>query len=190
MRVAQLGILVGPRGRGSNLAAIAAACRERRLEAEVAVVIGGDRSAPALGAARSLGLRTDEVAPGDRYGERLLTALAGTDVVCLAGFLRLLPEEVLEAFPGRVLNIHPALLPKFGGQGMYGLRVHQAVLEAGEKESGCTVHVVTPRYDEGEILLQMRCPVLPGDTPETLAARVLELEHRAYPEAIQKVIER
>ncbi|MFN3683119.1 MAG: formyltransferase family protein, partial [Fimbriimonadaceae bacterium] len=109
-------------------------------------------------------------------------------LVCLAGYMRLLPKEVLDSFPNRVLNIHPALLPKFGGKGMYGMRVHEAVLRAGEAESGCTVHLVNERYDEGPIVVQLRCPVLPDDTPETLAARVLELEHRAYPEAVRKVL--
>ncbi|HSI73564.1 MAG TPA: formyltransferase family protein, partial [Fimbriimonas sp.] len=90
--------------------------------------------------------------------------------------------------PNRVLNIHPALLPKFGGKGMYGRRVHEAVLAAGETESGCTIHLVTPVYDEGPIILQKTCPVLEGDTPETLATRVLQVEHEAYPEALAKVI--
>jgi phosphoribosylglycinamide formyltransferase-1 len=103
--------------------------------------------------------------------------------------MRLLPEEVLAAFPNRVLNIHPALLPKFGGKGMYGMHVHEAVVAARETESGCTVHFVNEHYDEGAILHQRRCPVLPDDTPETLAARVLEQEHLAYPEAIQLVLE-
>jgi phosphoribosylglycinamide formyltransferase-1 len=99
-----------------------------------------------------------------------------------------LPLEVLSLFPNRVLNIHPALLPKFGGKGMYGHHVHEAVLAAGEAESGCSVHFVNERYDEGAVILQKVCPVLPDDTPDTLAARVLVLEHQAYPEALAKVI--
>ena len=109
----------------------------------------------------------------------------GPTLVCLAGFLRLLPEEVLRSRP--VLNIHPSLLPKFGGKGMYGLRVHEAVIQARETESGCTVHRVTPVYDEGEVVVQMRCPVMAEDTPESLAARVLELEQQAYPEAVRRI---
>ncbi|HXH62363.1 MAG TPA: formyltransferase family protein, partial [Fimbriimonadaceae bacterium] len=112
------------------------------------------------------------------------------DVVCLAGFMVLLPVNIVHKYAGRILNIHPALLPKFGGKGMYGIRVHQAVIAAGEKESGCSVHVVTEKYDEGPILLQKRCPVLTDDTPETLADRVLDLEHTAYPEALKLVVER
>ena len=100
----------------------------------------------------------------------------------------LLPLEVIEAFPNRVLNVHPSLLPRHGGPGMYGARVHEAVLASGDRESGCTVHLVTERYDEGQVVLQARCPVFAGDTPETLAARILELEHRAYPDAVRRVL--
>jgi phosphoribosylglycinamide formyltransferase-1 len=108
---------------------------------------------------------------------------ARADLVVLAGYLHLLP--IPESWRGRVLNIHPALLPKFGGKGFYGERVHRAVLAAGERESGCTVHYVTDEYDSGPPLLQLRVPVLPDDTPETLAARVFEAEKRALPAAIR-----
>ncbi|MBI3292599.1 MAG: phosphoribosylglycinamide formyltransferase, partial [Elusimicrobia bacterium] len=107
------------------------------------------------------------------------------DLVCLAGFLWWLDAEFIQRFRDRILNIHPALLPKFGGKGMYGRRVHEAVLASGEKESGCTVHVVDEEYDHGPIVLQAKVPVLPTDTPETLAVRVQEQEHRLYPEAIR-----
>ena len=123
--------------------------------------------------------------PGD-----LGAALAGCDLVCLAGYARLVPPDVVESFAGRMLNVHPALLPKFGGKGMWGARVHEAVLASGDAESGCTVHLVDERYDRGEVLLRMRCPVLPGDTPETLGARVLALEHLAYPQALLALAER
>lgn len=102
--------------------------------------------------------------------------------------MRLLPSEVLERYPNRVLNIHPALLPKFGGKGMYGMHVHKAVVEAEESESGCTVHYVNERYDEGAIILQLRCEVRPTDTPEDVAARVLKLEHKAFAEALALVM--
>lgn len=184
----KLGIMVGPKGRGSNMAAIAAACKEGRLPAEVGVVIGSKEGSPALVHAAELGLRVAVVEPGDGYGRRLLEALNGCEWVCLAGFLRLVPDEVLSKYPKRVLNIHPALLPKFGGQGMYGSRVHEAVLAAGETESGATVHYVNEAYDEGEIVHQRRCPVLPEDTAETLAARVLEQEHLVYVEALSKLL--
>jgi phosphoribosylglycinamide formyltransferase 1 len=125
------------------------------------------------------------------YEEALLRLLQGTrvDWVCLAGYMTLLPLGVVRAYAGRLLNIHPALLPKFGGKGMYGLHVHEAVIAAGETESGCSVHQVTERYDEGPVVYQARCPVLPGDTPETLADRILDLEREAYPEALRLAIE-
>lgn len=179
---------MGPKGRGSNLKAIAAACEDGSLDARVRVVVAPKEEIPVVDWCRENGLRVAGVEPGENYGLRLVNALEGCDLICLAGYLRLLPDEVLQAFPRRVLNIHPALLPKFGGKGMYGIKVHEAVLAAGEAESGCTVHYVTPHYDEGEVLVQRRCPVLPGDTPETLAARVLAEEHRAYAEAIRMVI--
>jgi len=106
---------------------------------------------------------------------------ARIDVVCLAGYLKKLGPDIIQTFQGRILNIHPALLPKYGGPGMYGHFVHEAVLAAGEKESGCTVHVVDEEFDHGPVLAQARVPVLPADTPESLAARVLEEEHRLYP---------
>ncbi len=112
----------------------------------------------------------------------------GIDLVVLAGFLRLIPADLVRAFPGRILNIHPALLPKYGGKGMYGQHVHAAVIAAGEQESGITIHHVNERYDEGEHLLQARCPVLPGDTPDTLAARVHALEHTHYPAVVEKLV--
>ena len=112
---------------------------------------------------------------------------AGVQIVFLAGYLRPLPAALLSAFPRRILNIHPALLPAFGGRGMYGRRVHQAVLASGARVSGATVHYVDERYDEGAILAQWPVPVRSDDTPETLAARVLEVEHRLYPLAAEHV---
>jgi len=181
MDIPKVGILVGPRGRGSNMAAIS-----RSGLAEVAVVISPTETAPAVQVARDLGLTATVVPTGDEYGSRLVTALGKLDFVCLAGYMRLLPVEVLRRFEGRVLNIHPSLLPKYGGKGMYGSRVHEAVLAAGDTVSGCTVHYVNEKYDEGSPLLQLQCPVLPDDTPDTLAARVLALEHQAYPWAIEQ----
>ena len=112
-----------------------------------------------------------------------------TDLVVLAGFLWLVPEDVLEAFRGRIVNIHPALLPRFGGKGMYGDRVHRAVLEAGCKESGITIHYVNEKYDSGDIIFQARCPVLPDDDVNTLAERVHALEYKHYPEVISRLLD-
>jgi formyltetrahydrofolate-dependent phosphoribosylglycinamide formyltransferase len=170
------------------MAALHEACASGKVAAKIAVVIASTESSPALARARELGLRTAVVPVGDDYGDRLVAALKGCDVLCLAGYLRLLPTEVLQAFPNRVLNIHPALLPKFGGKGMYGHHVHEAVIAAGEKVSGCTVHLVTQVYDEGRILVQKECPVAEGDTAGTLAERVLALEHQAFPEALAMVV--
>jgi phosphoribosylglycinamide formyltransferase 1 len=180
-----LGILIGPHSRGSNMLALARACSEGEIPGRVGIVIAPRDDAPGYGVATEENLKAVVIAPGEAYGDRLVAALAGCDLVCLAGYLRLLPQEVLEAYPDRVLNIHPALLPKFGGRGMYGIKVHEAVIRAGEKESGCTVHLVNARYDEGKILLQKRVPVLETDTPETLAQRVLKMEHEAYVEAVK-----
>ncbi len=110
------------------------------------------------------------------------------DLIVLAGFLRLIPSAMVQAFPGRIVNIHPALLPKYGGKGMYGQHVHEAVIEAGERESGITIHLVNEHYDEGEHLFQARCPVLPEDTPETLAQRIHTLEHAHFPMVVDELI--
>jgi phosphoribosylglycinamide formyltransferase-1 len=186
--LSRIGILIGPKGRGSNMAAIVRACQSGELAASVVVVVAPCADATAVSVARELETPVAIVEPGEGYGERLLAALEGTDIICLAGFLRLLPPEVLAEYPERILNVHPALLPKFGGKGMYGRRVHEAVLAAGETESGASVHLVTEHYDEGRVLVQRRCPVLLDDTPEKLAKRVLAEEHLAYVEAIRTLL--
>lgn len=169
------------------MAALLAACRDGRIPAEPWRVVAPREGTEA--AARAGDAPVEVVQPGEAYAQRLVEALEGATLVCLAGFTRLLPTPVLDAFPGRVLNIHPSLLPRHGGAGMYGRRVHEAVLAAGDRESGCTVHHVTEHYDEGQVVLQARCPVLPDDTPESLAARVLELEHESYPRAVRWTLE-
>lgn len=110
--------------------------------------------------------------------------------IVLAGFLRLIPKELAEAYNERIVNIHPALLPKFGGKGMYGIKVHKAVLLGGETESGITIHYVNPNYDEGSIIFQAQCPVLQCDKPETLAERIHELEHEHYPKVIEELLKK
>lgn len=113
---------------------------------------------------------------------------AKIDLIVLAGFLWKIPENILRAFPDKIINIHPALLPKFGGKGMYGQNVHKAVIAAGEKESGITIHYVNEHYDEGKIILQKKCDVSKDDTPEILAQKVLQLEHEWYPKAIEQIL--
>ncbi|HTC24102.1 MAG TPA: phosphoribosylglycinamide formyltransferase [Gemmatimonadales bacterium] len=170
-------------GRGSNLAALLTAL-PAGAPAEVALVLS-NRAAAGLDLARERGIPALVLAdPAD--GRAWLDALAAEriDLVVLAGYLKLVPPAVVERYRGRIVNIHPALLPAFGGPGMYGRRVHEAVLAAGEPTSGATVHLVDEVYDRGGVLAQERVPVLPGDTPDTLAARVLEVEHRLLPAVV------
>lgn len=187
----RIAILVSGHGRGSNMAAIIDACQRGEIDGEVVLVIGTRSEAPALQRAAEKGVPTRVISPRnlseEEYAERLLHALekARVDLVCLAGYMRLLPVPVVQAYAGRVMNIHPALLPLFGGQGMYGEHVHQAVLESGMKVSGCTVHFVDEHYDTGPIIIQRCVPVEEDDTWETLAARVLVQEHQAYVQAVQ-----
>jgi phosphoribosylglycinamide formyltransferase-1 len=109
-------------------------------------------------------------------------------LIVLAGFLWLIPSNILDAFPGRIINIHPALLPKFGGKGMYGSRVHEAVIGSGDKESGISIHYVNERYDEGDIIFQSKCRVIDSDTPDSLAAKIHALEYEHYPKIIARLL--
>ena len=185
-------VLVSGHGRGSNLQAIIDACHDGRIDGRVAVVIGTKDDAPAMERAQSEGVSTVAISPkacgsDEVYAERVLETLAQhkVDLVCLAGYMRILPSEIIKAYRDRVMNIHPALIPLFCGHGMFGEHVHQAALDYGVKVSGCTVHLVDEQYDTGPIILQKAVPVEEGDTAETLAARILVQEHKAYPEAIQ-----
>ncbi len=112
----------------------------------------------------------------------------GIDFIVLAGYLRLLPSWLIQKYPGRIVNIHPALLPNYGGKGMYGEHVHKAVIASGDKQSGITIHYVNEDYDKGDIIFQARCPVLPSDTPDSLAERIHELEYEHYPRVVEKLI--
>lgn len=187
----RIAILVSGHGRGSNMAAIIDACQRGEIDGQVVQVIGTRSEAPALQRAAEKGVPTRVISPRnlseEEYAQRLLQALgeAQTDLVCLAGYTRLLPVPVVQAYAGKVMNIHPALLPLFGGKGMYGEHVHRAVLESGMKVSGCTVHFVDEHYDTGPIIVQRCVPVEEDDTWETLAARVLVQEHQAYVQAVK-----
>ena len=178
-------------GNGTNAENIVRYFREKGT-ARVALVLTNRQTAPVLQRARDLDIpalhfNKEEWADG-RPVLQALQAHA-IDFVVLAGFLARVPDNVLHAYPRRMVNIHPSLLPKFGGKGMYGDRVHQAVLEAGETESGITIHYTNEQYDEGAIIRQYACPVLPDDTPDTLAARVHRLEYAHYPEVIEALVQ-
>ena len=144
-----------------------------------------------LNRAKNLNIPTTVFTRDDFYHtDKILNQLIKekTDLIVLAGFLWLVPDNILIAFPDRIINIHPALLPKYGGKGMYGNRVHEAVISSGDKKSGITIHYVNERYDEGKIIFQATCPVVPDDTPETLAAKVHQLEYKYYPEVIENIL--
>ena len=179
---------------GSNIQAVITACKAGVLKARPAAVISNNGDSGALLRARQEGiphyhLSTKTHPAPEELDAAILDALVSNQVslVILAGYMRKLGPQTLRHYQGRVINIHPALLPKYGGDGMYGLRVHQAVLEAGEKETGVTIHLADGDYDRGAIIAQSRVPVLPGDTAETLSNRVLEREHSFLVETISKI---
>ncbi len=181
-------------GRGSNMQALVRAARAAAdYPAEIVLVLSDKADAPALGIAREMGLRAEAV-PAKPFGkdraahERALDARLieeRIDIVCLAGYMRLLTPYLVGRWAGRMLNIHPSLLPKFPG-----LDTHARALAASEARHGCTVHLVTEGMDEGPILGQAEVPVLPGDTEETLSARVLEQEHRLYPAMLAQLAQK
>jgi formyltetrahydrofolate-dependent phosphoribosylglycinamide formyltransferase len=177
-------IAVAISGRGSNLEALLGAL-EPGARAQVALVVSDRAEAAGLERARDRGIPAETLSHPDDGDEwlRLLWRFR-IDLVVLAGYLKLVPAPVIACYRGRIINIHPALLPAFGGKGMYGRRVHEAVLASGAQESGATVHLVEEVYDRGAVLAQARVPVLPEDTADTLAARVLAVEHELLPRAV------
>ncbi len=188
----RIAILVSGHGRGTNMQAIIDACRDGRIDGEVVAVIGVRGDAPALDRASASGVETVVVNPksfscDQLYDQALVDTLRDRriDLVCLAGYMRKIGQPVIDAYRNRIFNIHPALIPMFFGRGMYGERVHEAAIERGVKVSGCTVHFVDEDYDTGPIVLQTVVPVDDGDTPETLAARILPEEHKTYVAAIR-----
>lgn len=164
-----------------------------KASATVSCVLTNNADAPVAGKARRAGvpcLAFDRKAFDDGTQICRFLDLHRADYVVLAGFLWLVPGYLTDRFEGRIVNIHPALLPKFGGRGMYGMHVHRAVIEAGEKRSGITVHEVSRRYDEGRIICSVECAVMPDDTPESLAERIHGLEHKWFPTIIENEIEK
>ena len=182
--LARLAVLAS--GGGSNLQAILDHFDALGADAPArcVLVLSDRKAAGALERARKHGVEALWL-PRDE-DHRMLAVLTARDIthVALAGYLRLIPADVVRAYRGRMVNIHPALLPEFGGPGMYGIRVHEAVIRSGARTSGATVHFVDERYDDGAIIKQAQVPVLASDTPEQLAARVLEAEHTLYPQCI------
>ncbi|MGH8479559.1 MAG: phosphoribosylglycinamide formyltransferase [Gammaproteobacteria bacterium] len=181
--------------RGTNVQAVLDACQSGRLGARPAVVIGNNRDAELLARARRLALPayhlSAETHPEREALDRTIRDTLmrhGVGLVVLAGYMKKLGPETLAQYAGRVINIHPALLPHFGGLGMYGMRVHETVLASGASETGVTIHLVDGDYDRGAILAQCRVPLLPGDSPETLAARVLAREHGFLVETLERIL--
>lgn len=158
---------------------------------KVAVVLSNNRQVGVHARVNALGVPSF-VFTRDEFtaGSKVLAKLAEyrVDLIVLAGFMNKISDVLLDAFPGRIINIHPALLPKHGGKGMYGMHVHEAVVAAGEKESGITIHYINERYDEGAIIFQAACPVAPSDTPKEVAAKVHALEYAHYPRVIEEVL--
>ncbi len=185
----KLAVLIS--GSGSNLQALIDACENPDFPAEIAVVVSNKANVYGLERAQKAEIPHHVIHHRNYDGreefDRALVDLLKSyeiDLVCLAGFMRILTPVFINAFEDRILNTHPSLLPKHGGEGMYGEHVHKAVIESGDNKSGCTIHKVITDVDRGPVILQKDVPVLEGDTPESLAARVLEQEHIAYPEAV------
>jgi phosphoribosylglycinamide formyltransferase 1 len=186
----KLGVLIS--GRGSNLRSLIAACATPGYPAEVALVISNIAGAGGLAFAEQAGIRHITISHRDFAARAAFDAAieaelakAGVELICLAGFMRILGPELLTRWTDRVINIHPSLLPSFRG-----LHVHEQAIAAGVKISGCTVHIVRPAVDDGPILVQAAVPLAADDTPETLAARMLEAEHRVYPLAVRLIAEK
>jgi len=158
--------------------------------ARVVLILSENRDAFVFERAQKLSVPSVLFSLDELKNGKILSTLKqyDVDIIVLAGFLKLFPHSIIEEFPQKIVNIHPALLPKYGGKGMYGDRVHKAVIEAGDKESGITIHYVDSKYDEGGIIFQAKCPILKNDTFESLAQRVHELEYKYFPQVIESLL--
>jgi len=189
MRRIRIGVLAS--GGGTNLQAIIDACERGEIDGDVVVVVSNLPEAPALERARNHRIAAfafpHKGMTREQHEQEIIDCLEQykVDLVCLAGYLRMMTPLIIRKYAGRMMNTHPALLPSFGGSGMHGLNVHQAVIAYGCKVSGCTIHFVTEEVDGGQIILQKSVPVLEDDTPETLQERVLKEEHKLFPRAIE-----
>ena len=190
LRVMKKNIAIFASGSGSNTENIIRYFRKSEA-IQVSLVLSNRSDAYVLERARRLGVPCN-VFPKEDWmaGDEILAVLQEyhIDFVVLAGFLVRVPDLLLHAYPNKIINIHPALLPKFGGKGMYGDRVHEAVVAAGEKESGITIHYINEHYDEGNTVFQTACPVLPTDSPEDVAKKVHALEYEHFPRVIERVL--
>ncbi|HCW05950.1 MAG TPA: phosphoribosylglycinamide formyltransferase [Cytophagales bacterium] len=179
-------------GGGSNAEAIIKYFQHHN-SVEIAAVVSNNPSALVLERAKKFGIKSVVFDKNQfRECDDVLNWLSENKIthIVLAGFLLLIPQRLIEAYPDKIINIHPSLLPKFGGKGMYGLKVHEAVIAAGEKETGITIHLVNDHYDEGKILAQEKCDVLPSDNSKSVAEKVLQLEHRHFPTVIERWVAR
>lgn len=188
-------IAVFASGNGTNFQALIDAIQGKELDAAICGLIAGKEGIGAIQRAEKAGIPVKVIKKNNDgtdkgHTSEMLRQLRAwnTDFIALAGYLQKVPDEVIREFDRRILNIHPSLLPKYGGKGFYGMRVYQAVIDAGETESGCSVHVVTSDYDEGPVIAQKKVPVRTTDSPESLAERILKEEHRLYPAAIRNYI--
>lgn len=193
---AKMNIAVFASHGGSDLQAIIDGCNSNQINARVAVVISNNEDSMALQRAKkenipSYHLSVKKVGSEEILAQEIIEVLSKYDIemIFLAGYMRMLHVSILEKYNNRIFNIHPALLPKFGGKGMYGMNVHNAVIEAGETETGVTIHRVNAEYDSGEIVAQTKVPVQENDTPESLAARVLNREHEFLVEVISDIVD-
>jgi phosphoribosylglycinamide formyltransferase-1 len=192
-----LNIAVFGSGRGTNFQAIVQAIQRGTIpNAAIRVVISNNSTAGILEIARANGIPAEHISekkfPSETdYVNHLLATLRTYDVnfIVLAGYMKRVPQQIISQFRNRIVNIHPALLPKFGGRGMYGMRVHEAVIAAGETVSGASVHYVDEEYDHGAVIAQKTVAVAPDDTPDSLAAKVLKIEHELYPEVLRMLAE-
>lgn len=183
-------------GRGSNFSAILNKIQMGEIAARVVCVVSDNEHPPVFDIAIAAGIPTfcinrKQFATPEDYANSLLTLLKEkrVELIVLAGFLKLIPSPVVRHYPQAIVNIHPALLPNFGGKGFYGIKVHEAVIASGVKVTGVTIHFVDEKYDNGTIICQEKVAVLADDTPESLAKRVLEVEHRLYPEVVKALCE-
>ncbi|MCE3280166.1 MAG: purN [Bacteroidetes bacterium] len=158
----------------------------------VSIVVSNKPDAPVLKRADKAGIAFHVIKNKTEFYDTCQTIdilkAAKTDLIVLAGFLWMIPDNLIKAFPDKIINIHPALLPKFGGKGMYGMNVHKAVITAGENESGISIHYVNENYDEGKIISQHKCEITKSDTPESLSQKIQQLEHEFFPQIIEKLL--